>query len=347
MSFLNTFVRPKILLFMKNNEIEVYGIGLTNVASFILTPEIFNNLDIADKEAFEKYFTQFVQYFSFKKQKLLLLLSEDLIFQKMVPSGISEAEKKAFYDEVPLEPEKMRKFEVIKDENLLLLAVNKDIHETLSKILEKNGYPVDAVTPISALDTNVENNSLTQSDINNILLISDIYKYDVRSKFKVRKAPSKGLVLIALGILIANLILGVVLYFKFYKPPKAEKIISENNNIMIEETIKEVTESASVKEEVKKEDLKVQILNGTGIPGQAGKVKTLLTGIGYKDVTTANSSKEDAVEAMVIFSEKVSDANKDEVIKKLEEVFETVTNADATGVVTYDIAVVTGKELTK
>lgn len=51
--------------------------------------------------------------------------------------------------------------------------------------------------------------------------------------------------------------------------------------------------------EVKREEVKVQVLNGTGIPGQAGSTKTLLTDKGYKNVITGNASKYDYTQSEV------------------------------------------------
>ena len=41
--------------------------------------------------------------------------------------------------------------------------------------------------------------------------------------------------------------------------------------------------------EIKRADLKVQVLNGSGVVGAAGKAKTFLEGLGYTDVKTGNA----------------------------------------------------------
>lgn len=43
-------------------------------------------------------------------------------------------------------------------------------------------------------------------------------------------------------------------------------------------------------EELNREDIKIQVLNGSGVSGAAGKAKALLEKIGYKDVATGNAS---------------------------------------------------------
>lgn len=43
----------------------------------------------------------------------------------------------------------------------------------------------------------------------------------------------------------------------------------------------------------KREDLKLQVLNGGGVAGNASKAKSFLEGVGYKDVATANADNYD------------------------------------------------------
>lgn len=65
------------------------------------------------------------------------------------------------------------------------------------------------------------------------------------------------------------------------------------------------TASSSV--EVKREDLKVQVLNGTGKAGVAGAAKEYLEGLDYKDVETGNADSSDFSETVI----SIKDAKKD------------------------------------
>ena len=49
----------------------------------------------------------------------------------------------------------------------------------------------------------------------------------------------------------------------------------------------------------------IQILNGSGIPGKAGTVKDLLTGLGYQDIDTGNADTYDYDQTEI----SVADAN--------------------------------------
>lgn len=55
----------------------------------------------------------------------------------------------------------------------------------------------------------------------------------------------------------------------------------------------------SASPEVKREDLKIQVLNGTGKAGVAASAKEYLEGLGYKDVETGNASSSDFTETEI------------------------------------------------
>ncbi len=94
--------------------------------------------------------------------------------------------------------------------------------------------------------------------------------------------------------------------------------------------------------EIKKEDLKVQVLNGSGIAGQAAKVKEALAGLGLSQIEIGNAEGALAKETVVVFSKQASDSLRKAVITKLEGIFEAVSTSD-NGDLGTDILITTGK----
>ena len=94
--------------------------------------------------------------------------------------------------------------------------------------------------------------------------------------------------------------------------------------------------------EVKRENLKVQVLNGSGIAGQAAKVKEVLAGLGLSQIEIGNAEGALAKETVVVLSKQVSDSLREEVVTKLEGIFEDVSTAD-NGDLGIDILITTGK----
>lgn len=64
-------------------------------------------------------------------------------------------------------------------------------------------------------------------------------------------------------------------------------------------------QEASSAAELKREDIKIQILNGTGIAGEAKKAKDLLEDLGYEDIKIANASSYDYDEVEISLKEEV------------------------------------------
>ncbi|MBI4058883.1 LytR C-terminal domain-containing protein [Candidatus Microgenomates bacterium] len=90
-----------------------------------------------------------------------------------------------------------------------------------------------------------------------------------------------------------------------------------------------------------KEDVKIQVLNGTGVAGEAGKAKDKLTAAGYTNVETGNADTKDNKETTVSFSETVPADFQDEIITILEDNYATV-NRVTTATGSFEVVIVTG-----
>lgn len=96
---------------------------------------------------------------------------------------------------------------------------------------------------------------------------------------------------------------------------------------------------------VKKEEVKVQILNGTGKAGQATTVKNLLVDLGYSDIETGNAKSSDATDTTVVFYENTTQAIRDEIEKELKGSFSSVIARRDPSPSNYDVSITTGEEL--
>ncbi len=111
-------------------------------------------------------------------------------------------------------------------------------------------------------------------------------------------------ILLALFI-IASLIGGGILVFR----AGVEKGKLEATRTPNEAQSPTPTPSATAAAEVKREDLKAQVLNGTGKAGVAASAKDYLEGLGYKDVGTGNAETSDFEETVI----SIKDSKKDYV----------------------------------
>lgn len=91
--------------------------------------------------------------------------------------------------------------------------------------------------------------------------------------------------------------------------------------------------------EVKRSDLKVKVLNGSGIKGAAGVVKELLESLGYKNVATANADGDD-YEATEVTAAKGEYWEK--VKADLESKYEVASKSGTAQLGEFDVVVILG-----
>lgn len=94
-------------------------------------------------------------------------------------------------------------------------------------------------------------------------------------------------------------------------------------------------------EPVDKSELKVEIQNGTGIPGEAGFLQTKLKALGFTDITAGNASSTDHTDTTVTFGKDVPVAVQDEIKEELEGLYKKVV-LKTSSTQTVDILVITG-----
>jgi hypothetical protein len=104
-------------------------------------------------------------------------------------------------------------------------------------------------------------------------------------------------------------------------------------------------------EEVKRGELSVQVLNGTGTTGLAGKIKDDLESLEYDGVDVGNADntgyEETTITVTAEMPETVINELKAYFSESFEKVFASVLSEEKSAEAEYDISVITGKLLTK
>ena len=101
--------------------------------------------------------------------------------------------------------------------------------------------------------------------------------------------------------------------------------------------------SPSPEQEVSRDELTIQVLNGTGEGGQASLVKGSLENIGFTNIETGNAASQDFVVTTVDFSQKVPVETRQEIVTELEKTFaEIKMNVDTNQ--SFDVIITTGKQ---
>jgi ABC-type transport system substrate-binding protein len=150
-------------------------------------------------------------------------------------------------------------------------------------------------------------------------------------------------IIIPIALLVGALVGGLITYFSGLSKLNTETP-TPTPVATAEPTSVEPTPTASPSSTLKRDVLKVQVLNGSGVSGAANKAKALLETAGYKNVDTGNASMNDLTQTEVA----VKDIKKeylDLIVKDLAKSYDA-TEAAKPLVVTskYDIVITLGKK---
>ncbi len=105
---------------------------------------------------------------------------------------------------------------------------------------------------------------------------------------------------------------------------------------------KPVEEETTMDKALKKEVIKVSILNGSGIAGEAGKVKALLNDSGFTDITTGNAKTYDFTKTIVSTKADADKSLYSEIEKSLET-YDVEKGEDLSKDSEFDVVVTVGK----
>ncbi|HBC72544.1 MAG: Transcriptional attenuator, LytR family [Candidatus Amesbacteria bacterium GW2011_GWB1_47_19] len=118
---------------------------------------------------------------------------------------------------------------------------------------------------------------------------------------------------VILGFVIGAVLGGGGVYLVLSKAlplaTKSTKIVTSTPVPAAEEAVTPTPEGV-----VRREDVKLKVLNGSGVKGAAGEAKTLLEGLGYQDVQAGNAEVSDAVKTEIFVT-----VDQKELLKLLEE----------------------------
>lgn len=335
------YIRKKSLEFFVGN----------NRKNLEFPDDIVSNGDVVNQTKYDKFIEDFITANNLQKQKVLLILAEDIVYDKTFPSEdlkIIDDKIDDYLSMVPIDPEKIAKKTIKSDKGIYFFAVNKDLFEKLVEILERLALEVLAVVPLTAFSTEtnltpdligrVYGNSNLLNESNLLSEAPDLSNYS-----SVRKILA---VILVLGILIAGgWFVMTNNYFNIQIP-----FLNQNQQPSKETPQSTPTPTATVTTApstpsgtLSKDQLKASVLNGTGIAGQAAKVKDILVGLGLSKIETGNVEGPPVSDTTVLFSDTVATDLQKQIIASLEDMFATVSAKKNTSSPSADIVITTGK----
>lgn len=95
-------------------------------------------------------------------------------------------------------------------------------------------------------------------------------------------------------------------------------------------------------EAVNKEEINIQVLNGTGITGEANYLETQIKSLGYTKIDKGNAPSQTATTTTVTFASNVPGSVKTEISEKLKELYSKVETSSGSTGAGIDVKIITG-----
>lgn len=347
------------LILLKSNSLDIYAENETR--SLIFEDEQVKHLEILDRDKLDEALENFIE--GLKPQEAVLLLSDTVIFQKTL--GLNEEEGiEEFFDKLPFEKENIAKKKIKGDKQLFLFATNQQLYKAVVEAFVGRGWEINIVSPAALFPEIAEKDALTKTEVEQVLNSEDVLlkgnfiegeefvlsnqdnKEDVDNKDKGENESSYNATKIAVFGLVGIFLLSGLFFAAFrYRQKYIETKTTQSQQIIQESLSSPTPESASATPTINKEDLKIEILNGSSVSGLAAKIKVGLTELGFKNIATGNFDGNNLSETVATFSATVSAKDKNIVKGLLDDNFTKVIINEASRSAKYDIAIVTGTKL--
>lgn len=352
------FQKQQLVLFLDKKRLLLLGTSAGEKEELEFTKDEVKEGEVVDKDKFIGSIVSFLAKSSFKKQKVICVLLEDLLHQKTIPFGGKEEirkEAEEFFKKIHLPEDKRISKTLTDDKNVYLIAANKEFYAFILEAFEDVGWGIKAIVPISVFYKEEDRKKeITHEDASYILdnskliEIGNLLVEEDKKESGVKDAGSQksrsfllGFVgFIALGIVIGLSLLGV-LQFPFgnggkeqlSKTPTISPTSIPTPTVVVEATpSQELAESA-----------KIEVLNGTGVTGQAAKASGIIKDLGFENIEVDNADTEDASDTIVVFSSQIPEGVRKKVVSELEKTFSKVTSKTSSGSADFDIIITTGK----
>jgi|GEM_PF-1639828 len=330
---MNLMFSKKGIVYLSKTHVSLYYKDIVNPLRVDFDRNILENPTESDKEWLKSKLKIIEDKVKLKKLKAVLILSKDLVFDKIVDEDNIDKrilEINEFLAGLPIGVDLVEGKEFIKEDNVLVTATNKKLYLSLIEVLKPLNIQIDYVLPEIVFNRVEFNKAFLEEVFRERILLNfgNFLEEDVvRHKLTPKKVINTLLICAGIGIIIGistyfinKLIPSISIDFTQYTNSKEETIVDTDNKNKEGQTQNNVlTEDKKEKErEINKNDITISVLNGTGIPGFATEIANLIKGVGYINITTANASNFNYTNTVIELDETIPSATIEEIRTSLK-----------------------------
>ncbi|MCL5070219.1 MAG: LytR C-terminal domain-containing protein [Actinobacteria bacterium] len=354
--------KDKLLIFINSKYLQILSKKLDKKLEF--NDNSFKNQKIIDQAKFEEDIKSFLNENKIKNKEIIILLSQDLVLKENISSDTSKKTKEQlekFIKGTHVSPENVSQIEYVENNTHTVYLTDNSFYAVIKRICNNLNSQTIAVFPAPVFEgLEDKSNLITEKaslllekcgsfdKVNYLSTISEekeIVSEKVENQIENPQKTNKFfLAVVILAVTLLSLLtVGVfitLLKYSFTADQKQEKEIIPTPTVA--SSIQEATKSSSLNF-VAKEKLKIKILNGSGIAGQANLLKDKLTKSGFKNIETGNSEERLKNRSLVEFSSKVPEDLCQEIQEDLDSTFSNVFSKK-TEDLSVDVLIITGSQ---
>lgn len=322
--------------------------------------EFIKDRNLENQKAFINFLRDQLNSFLTSSQSVILVLGKGVLFQESIRNDERNKEEKLkkFYESLTLDQDDRLVHSVKTDHKTYIVVTSQYLVNCLESAFDSR-KTLRAIVPISLYTDKVEN-TLSEDIIKLILEEEDLYELCNFTSVKMEKSafedtnssseddstsPTSAV------IHSSSINYGGVFFLLFFIVSALTVVFGGGYYLLQRSEQKDVSSVTHTPSStptptpitLAKEELKIRILNGTGIPKQASKVQKALEDKGYKKIETDNAEDANQQETQVTFSSRISEKLKREIMEVLESMFTTVVK-DQDSNIDADVLIITGSE---
>jgi len=330
------------LFYIDRNRIFYYGGNTSSPIELPFPPSVVADIEVLDEIELTKILSEFIKKNKIQHSSTLIFFSPSSFFKRDLPDSLKPEEyllqKQKFIENVPFNHVLETTFE-IKPEIKTVVVVNRDFTYSIRNVLQKLGFTIEAIVPSFALfsDQQINFNTTTAQTImkhfSSLQKISfPIFESKQNSvqeeseEYESPPEPSRNKLYIMVSIFSILIVILIVVFMTFRSPktstkiktaPISKPVIVNSPTVIISETILPSPVSSTDRP---KNAVSIQVLNGSGILGQAEKIRDRLSAAGYENVVVGNAPQLNSNSTQIVVKPNVSLNHRVEVQKTINSI---------------------------
>ena len=313
------------------------GGGAKAPLSLQLPATVVQDMEVIDEDGLSKLIAGFVKTNKLKPSSLLICFSHACYFQKDVPEKATASEivalKAEFDDNVPFNKVLSREF--TQGKKVKIIGINRDLAYAIKHGFDILLFETEGIVPLFALygeqavTFNTQMGEQLMKHYNSLQQITfpvatdDTLNTDpAEIEYSGEKKKSSNRTLLLLGVFVFLLLILILFYMimkqKRAAPPPVNESSQQATVVTVPTVLPSPSETPTPVPTVQKELIAIQVLNGSGIPGQADLIKARLEDGGFVEVTTGNAPTQTSEKTSIVFKPSTPRSYRQEITTALQ-----------------------------